>query len=328
MEEIVPQSTMPKHPLKDDATRKQLRGSSLLLMGRFLSLGINFATQVLMVRYLSKTDFGAWSYALSVVMLFQAFASVGLDRSITRFVPIYHERREYEKLFGTIALVLAAIAITGLFSILVVHLSPELIARLIEDKNQPVFLLLVLIFLVPIAALDNILVGLFAAFAKPSAIFFRKHILGPGLKLAVVLLLMYLQATVLFLAYGYLIASGVGVLIYSWVLVTMLRKQGLFQHLQLGKITIPAKEVFAFTLPLLTSELVSTLMHTADALLLGYYHGTPDVASYRVVLVRLKSAVPRRQKCSDTGFCISSQGNYLKSQGRRKECGHFGDWIA
>ena len=284
MEEPDPQSAMPKNPIKHDATQKQLRGSSLLLIGRFLSLGINFATQVLMVRYLSKADFGAWSYALSVITLFQAFACLGLDRSISRFVPIYHEKREYEKLFGTIALALSTIAITAVFSIVAVRLSPELIARMIDDKNEPVFLLLVLIFMVPVAALDNILVGLFAAFAKPSAIFFRKHLLGPSLKLAVVLLLIHLQTSVLFLAYGYLVASGLGVLIYSWVLVSLLREQGLFQRFRLGKITIPANEIFAFTLPLLTSELVVTLMHTADALLLGYYHGISDVASYRVIL--------------------------------------------
>ena len=44
------------------ATRQQIRGSSLLLTGRLLSLAVNFATQVLIVRYLSKTDFGAFAH--------------------------------------------------------------------------------------------------------------------------------------------------------------------------------------------------------------------------------------------------------------------------
>src|SRR5690348_308369 len=43
---------------EQDATRKQVRGSSLFLFGRVLSLGINFFTQVLMVRYFSTRDFG------------------------------------------------------------------------------------------------------------------------------------------------------------------------------------------------------------------------------------------------------------------------------
>ena len=36
--------------IEQDATRKQIRGSSLFLAGRFLSMGINFSAQVLMGR--------------------------------------------------------------------------------------------------------------------------------------------------------------------------------------------------------------------------------------------------------------------------------------
>ena len=48
------------------ATRRQIRGSALLLAGRVLSLGINFAVQVLVVRYLSKEAYGAFVDAISI----------------------------------------------------------------------------------------------------------------------------------------------------------------------------------------------------------------------------------------------------------------------
>jgi O-antigen/teichoic acid export membrane protein len=87
-----------------ETTRKQIRGSSLLLLGRFLSLGINFGIQVLIVRYLSKADYGAFAYALSIVSLGASIVTFGLDRSITRFIPIYEEDGEYDKLWGTIVM--------------------------------------------------------------------------------------------------------------------------------------------------------------------------------------------------------------------------------
>jgi len=71
-----------------EATRRQIRGSSLLLGGRMLSLAVNFATQVLIVRYLSKADFGAFAYGLSIVSLGEALAVLGLDKAIARFLPI------------------------------------------------------------------------------------------------------------------------------------------------------------------------------------------------------------------------------------------------
>jgi len=56
-----------------DATRKQIRGSSLFLAGRFLSMGINFSAHVLMVRYLATAEYGALAYALAAVAFFDEF---------------------------------------------------------------------------------------------------------------------------------------------------------------------------------------------------------------------------------------------------------------
>jgi O-antigen/teichoic acid export membrane protein len=280
----VKESAKPERKGKRDATRKQIRGSSLLLLGKLLSMGINFGSQVLIVRYLSTADYGAWAYALSVVSFFQNIAVFGLDRGITRFIPIYHEKNEYNKLFGTLILVFGSILLACALIIAAFYLAPEQIARLVKDKDQPLTLLFIMIFLIPSEAMDLLLTGLFASFTNPRAIFFRKHILGPSLRLGVVLLLMMLHSSVTFLAYGYIGASALGVFIYSWLLFRMMQREGFFQHLQLKAIVIPAKEIFAFTLPLLSSDLVNILTHSADTLLLGYFHDPTQVALYRVVL--------------------------------------------
>jgi O-antigen/teichoic acid export membrane protein len=247
-------------------------------------MGLNFASQVLIVQYLSKSDYGAWAYTLAIIAFFNGFSTLGLRRAITRFVPIYHEKAQYEKLFGTIILVLGTIAITGLAFIVAVYSAPELISRLIDGETQPVRLLLILIFLVPVEAVDGMLLGLYASFANPRIIFTRRFLFGPILRLMVVLLLILFEAKVVFLAYGYLMASAVGVLIFSWVFLRILQKQGILQKLQIRGVHIPAKEIFAFTIPLLTSDLVMIMMHSIDTMLLGYFHGTAEVASFRVIL--------------------------------------------
>ena len=70
---------------RSDPTRKQIRGSSLLLAGRFISTGLNFVSQILIVRHLSTTEYGAWTYALALVAFFQGISTLGLRRGITRF---------------------------------------------------------------------------------------------------------------------------------------------------------------------------------------------------------------------------------------------------
>ncbi len=284
METVLKEPVKIKKSVEQDTTQKQIRGSSLLLVGRVLSTGLNFASQVLMVRYLSTSDYGAFAYALAVVAFFHGISSLGLRRGITRFIPIYHEREEFEKLAGTLILTIGTIVIAAVLIIGVIHIAPEQLARLVKDKDQPIFLLLILIFMVPVEAIDGLLVSLFACFASPRAIFFRKFVVAPVLKLAVVLLLIIFQTSVLFLAYGYLIGSALGVLFFVGLLINMLKRQGILQKLHLKTMIIPAKEIFSFTIPLLTSDLVTIIMHSADTMFLGYFHDSTQVAAYRAIL--------------------------------------------
>ena len=269
--------------VEQSATKRQIRGSSLLLAGRFLSRGVTFAVQVLIVRYLTKSDYGAFAYALSIVTLGTTVVTFGLDRAITRFVPIYHERGDYNKLFGAIILVMSTLLSLGLALVLLFYGLQRFIAQSLISDQQALALLLILIFLAPIDALDTLLNGMFAVFSRPRAIFFRKYVLGPSLKLAVVLLLILGHSGVRFLASGYLAAGALGVVIYTVILFRTLRDQNLFQHFNVQTIAVPWREVLAFTVPLLTSDLVYMVMNSVNVVLLEHFQGTVDVAAFRAV---------------------------------------------
>ena len=283
MKPVVNQPSSGARTGSGNETRKQLRGSSLLLISRVLAGSINFSAQVLVIRYLSTTDFGALAYVLSFFGFIQIFVTLGLGGATARFVPIYHEKHEYEKLFGTIFLVVGTIVSTGLLVILAVHAVPEALLRALIDEQQPLLLLPVASMLIPVEAIDNLLTLLFASFARARAIFFRR-LLVPALKLGMVLLVILWQRDVIFLAYGYLTISVLGVLIYSGMLIHLLHGQGLFQHFRLQTITVPVKELFTYALPLLMLNLLGVVMRSVNVFLLGYFHGTSEVAFFRVVL--------------------------------------------
>ena len=268
---------------RHDVTAKQIRGSSLLLAGRILSLAVNFAVQILIVRYLSKSDYGAFAYALSIASLGETFTTFGLDRAITRFVPIYDERGEYNKMFGAIVMVVGTILGLGLTAVLLVYGLQSVVSGSLISNDKAMSLLLILIFLSLVQSLDNLTTGMFAVFSRPRAIFFRKYVLAPGLRLTVVLVLVLSNAGVLFLAAGYVAAGAIGVAIYLVILVRVLRQQGLLGRFHVGTMKVPAREILSFTIPLLTSDLVYAVMNTSDAVLLGHFKGADAVASFRVI---------------------------------------------
>ena len=269
--------------IKKVATKRQIRGSSLLMVGQFISKGVTFAIQILIVRYLSKSDYGAFAYALSIAAIGETITTFGLDRAITRFVSIYHEKSEYDKMFGTILMVLSSIISLGVAMILLFYGLQGMIAGRFISDQQASALLLILIFIAPVDALDAVFTGMFAVFSRPGAIFFRKYVLGPGLKLVVVLLLILSKSGVRFLAVGYVAVDTVVVAIFAILLFRTLRGFGIFKHFSWGAIRVPAREVLSFTVPLLASDLVYVVMGSVDALLLAHFYGTIDVAALRSV---------------------------------------------
>ena len=284
----------PKDTERDDIAREPIRGSSLLLLGRLMALGVMCAVQVLIVRHLSRTDYGAWTYALSVVTLLQSVAALGLDRSVTRFLAIYRERGDLARVRGLVLLLAGVVAAFGTLVTIVLISFPAEVGRLTGVDTHVLALLNVIVFLVPLEALDLLFIGLFACLGQARAIVVRRHILAPGLKLAAVVTLVALDANVTFLAYGYLAASLTGMLLYAPLILRSARELGLVGH-GVRDITLPAREVFSFTLPLVTADVAGAIIWTAGTLTLGYFSTLEQVALFAaaVPLATLNETVAR-----------------------------------
>ena len=270
-------------PAGGPETRTQIRGSGLLVFGRLGAVVVNLVTQVLVVRYLSTTDFGALAYALSLVALVESAITLGLDRAIPRFLPLYEERREYGAFFGTLALVGSTIIGLGAAAVLFVYLVHGWLAGTLVNDPTAVSLLLIVILLAPIQALDALLTDFFAVFAGARAIFVRRYVLAPGLRLAIVLIVLGGGFGVDVLAAGYVAGAALGIVLYLGLIPRVLRARGLLAQLRPRQLSFRLREIVGYTAPLLTTDLVLVFMTAFVSLLLGYTHGVEAVGSLRAI---------------------------------------------
>jgi O-antigen/teichoic acid export membrane protein len=271
--------------------RSQVRGSALLVGGRLITMVLTTATQVVVVRALTKNDFGGFAYALAIATAGQTLLSLGQGRLLSRFMAKYEEQQDYDRMFGAMALAVVTIAVTSTAFLALMFLLPrELIPARDPDTVQVV---LILVFLAPIQALDQVFVSLFAVFSAPGAIFFRKYLFTPGLRLIVVILLAATGSTVTFLAVGYVVTGVIGLAVSMAVFLTVLRERGLLTKLRPSRIVVPYRAVFSFSMPLITGELLLMSFTVGGVLVLGYYQSAAEVASYRAVFnpSRLNTAV-------------------------------------
>lgn len=265
------------------ANIKQIRGSSLLLVGRMIGLGLDFLAQILIVRYLDKTEYGAFALALSIVALGTTVCLLGLERTVGRFAPIYQERGDLPRMWGTIVVVISTVVTIGLALILATWAFQGLLGGVV-DNERALSILLIMIILSPLTALDSVLIALFATFGSARSIFFRRYVFAPVLQLSVVIVLIASHSGVELLALGYVLAAAAGIAIYSFVLLRLLQRQGLLDHLRRDTLRLPAREIFTFSIPLLASDLVMVLRTSLTIILLEVLRSTEEVADFRAVM--------------------------------------------
>jgi O-antigen/teichoic acid export membrane protein len=263
---------------------RHFRGSTLLVLGRFIGLGLDFVTQVLIVRALARTDYGAFAFALSVSSLAATVGLLGLDKTISRFVPIYEQTGDQRRLAGSLVLAVSTVAFLGVAMLLaMIGLSTTVGADLVENELAR-RLLLILFLLAPISALDSLLLSCFAIFGSARSIALRRHIVGPLLQLGAVALVLVAGQPPETLAVGYVVAGALGVGLFAFRLLGLLRSRGILDRIRRRDIILPTMALFRFSLPLLSSDIVFLLRTSAVVILLQYLATSTEVAAYGAVL--------------------------------------------
>lgn len=268
-----------------DIAARHIRGSSLLLAGRLVALAVDFGAQVLLVRYLSKADFGAWSYALALVAMLGGIALFEMGSTLARFLPMYRERGRHDSMAGAVALGFAVVGGIGTLIASAVVIGVGALGFRPTSDPGALQLLVLVAFLIPIQALDSLFTTLFATLGSSGAIFLRQSIVGPVLRIALVGALIAAGATVEFLAFGYIAISLFGLLVSGAMFWRALsRTQSVGGAIRWRAWTYPMRDLLLFSTPLLASTLVWLLMESSDALLIGYFFNAEAVASFRAVL--------------------------------------------
>ncbi len=264
--------------------RRHFRGSTVLLIGRFVGITLDLATQVLIVRALSRTDFGAFAFGLSVASLVATVALLGLDKTIARFVPMYEETGDQRRLAGSLVVAYGLVAGTCLALVLAMFGMQALTGDEVVENELARQLLLVLFLLMPVRAFDSLMTSTFAIFGSARSIAVRRNVVAPGLQLLVVMAVAATDQPPLILAVGYVVAGILGLGLFATVLVRQLRERGILARVRDRDFDLPFRDMLAFSLPLLSSDVVFLLRTSAIVIMLQYFSTSSQVAAYGAVL--------------------------------------------
>jgi O-antigen/teichoic acid export membrane protein len=260
----------------------QVRGSGLIFAANIFAALVELVSQVVLVRALSKGQFGAFAFAIALVLFVQNIAVFGMPLTVSRFVPMRREARDAGGLLGVIVMSVVTVLALGVVCVagLVVGMALIPSDTIGPDSSQ---LTATLAFLIPLEALIVVLTAVFATYGRTRAIVIRGSLVAPGLKLAVTSTLVLFDTSVEFVAVGWVCASLVGAILYSWMCVVMLRVEGLLRPAVRRAVVWPWREMIPFAAVALATTMVWACLEMSDAILLGALRGPADVATMRAV---------------------------------------------
>lgn len=259
--------------------QKGVRGSVLLLSGRFVSLALNLVVQLLTIRYLSKLDYGLLALGLILADYGGTIVSAGLDKSLCRFLPLYHEQKDFARLRGALLFSIIAVLIFGAlaFGVALIVLSAGVG---IDAESAPLVLLVIL--LAPLNSFERLLEAFLATMGHSKAIASRRYLLRPLLKLSCVGLVILGSGTVMQVAQAHLAAALIGALIYLWITVKAMAQAGVFARPL--AIRFPVGDILAYGIPQYGSDLALSARGLMLPLILSGSAGPVALAVYSAVL--------------------------------------------
>ncbi|WP_297498045.1 flippase [Thermococcus sp.] len=250
------------------------RGGVLAFMGLISSALFGFLVRAVIGRYLGPDVYGTYSLAMTVftitlVVVMMGFP-MGLQRQVAYF--LHRKKKEVPLLIST---AIHLVGVSSIIGLLALEATRGMLPRYIGGGNLLVVLLGVLALALPLTATFNVLISTTQGFGRVREYLIYGKISAPALYFLTALVAVLLTSNVKYVAVAYLLSY----IILLSLLGRDARRFGILPRKFRFSAEI-ARELLLFSLPLMTSNLMSFIMNWTDTLMLGHYLGERIVGLY------------------------------------------------
>jgi len=238
-------------------------------IGSLCSFGFTIVSSMILSRYLDKADYGTYKQVMYVYNTLLVVFTLGLPKAFSYFLPRV-ELAQSKSLISKINNLFFMLG--GIFSLLLFVLAPQISEFL---NNQDLIKALRVFSIVPFIMLPTMgLTGILATFRKTHFIAFYNILTNVFLLLCVALPVMIFDMGYIEALWGFVSASFVSFLLALYLKYFPVRNQ------PKEKCPVSIKDIFRFSLPLLTASLWGIIINSCDQFFVSRYFGNETFAEF------------------------------------------------
>ncbi|CAD7779289.1 Polysaccharide biosynthesis protein [Candidatus Methanoperedenaceae archaeon GB37] len=99
--------------------KKVVKGTGVIFTGTILGALLGFIFRVIVVRYITKAEYGILSLSLAMINILVVVSCLGFINGVPRFISYALGKREYSKAWATIKTSISLVAVLSIFFALV-----------------------------------------------------------------------------------------------------------------------------------------------------------------------------------------------------------------
>ncbi len=262
----------------DDSLKKIAQGTGIAVVGMTLGLLFSFITRLIIARYGLQSYYGTFSLALVVLQTAAIISSLGLSRGATRYIAFFRGSGEEAKVRTTMLTSLRFSLLTSIVVGLVLFFSADAIAQGIFNAPDLTPALKIFAIGVPFTTLIGVLDSFFRGYDRVMpGVLFQTIILNI---INLIILVIVTSAGLPFTAVFYAYLAAVIITSVFMVIYTFKRLPGRISLTHVKESPPITRELFIFSLPLLGSIIISTLLLNVNTIMIGYFKTMDMVGLY------------------------------------------------
>ena len=263
----------------DSSLRKIAKSTIILIIGIIISKLLGLVYRVLVAR--TGTEYyGLFSLGLAVLGISVTIASLGLNVGIVRYVSYYKGKQEFGNIKEIILFAIKTVFFWSIILSLIIFIFSDKIAINVFHDIRLSLVLKVISFIIPIASLREIFLSLIRAFQKTQYEIYSKNIFENIIKII-------LTATFIFLGFklfGIVMAYSIA-LFLTFILTCYFIEKKVFSVFKTKSAFTPIKkELIFYSLPLLFSSLIFSIIIWTDTSMLGFFKDASQVGIYNAAI--------------------------------------------
>ena len=264
----------------NQSLQKIAKGTGIIFVGMIIGMLLGFVGRVIIVRYITQSEYGIYSMTLVLMSIFVTISTLGLQEGSTRYIAYFRGKKEEGKVKGVISSSIKIALIASIIFSLILFLSSDIISSNIFHSAELSTPLKIFSAAIPFTVLIGIFTSLFRGFDRVEPNVYFQNILRSVAFILFLVVAILLGLSFLGVLYAYLASIVLTCIAFAIYAIKKLplptfsvKKEADATDTGINPF---GKELLLFSIPLLAVAMLNMIMSWTDTLMLGYFK-TPDV---------------------------------------------------